>query len=137
MSSKVDWTVVDSDSGAPMMLLPSVLAWDSASPLEVRVTFGSDFRDTVKWIFARDLLAEVTRDGGPETAGDGDVHVARRDGSLVLTLCTDKRLVLRAEMLKVKAFLNRSFSYCQPGAEEIDVDSAISKLLDGGWTSGV
>jgi len=124
--------------------LPSVLKWTSTDPLAVTIVFG-DGTGEISWIFARDLFADVVA-GRCNDSGDGDVHVARsvnhglggpsRD-QLILTLSVGHVVNLRTDLDQIKIFLESTFTYSPYGEEVVDVDGAILKLLDDGWTSGV
>src|ERR1700756_5130674 len=137
VSHPVNWTVIGNGDR-----LPSVLKWTSEDPLAVRITFG-DATGEVNWIFARDLFADVVT-GKCFGAGDGDVHVVRsvnhglggptRD-QLVLTLSVGHVINLRADLSEVKFFIDSTFVYSAQGQEVVDIDTAILRLLDDGWTS--
>ena len=60
--------VVSSESSLPV---PAGLRYDSADPYAVHATFHTGARETVDWVFARDLLAEGLR----RPTGCGDVRV--------------------------------------------------------------
>jgi hypothetical protein len=112
--------------------------WSATDPLAVKVTFGSA-SGAVEWVFARELLTEVCFEKC-RAIGAGDVHVARQDNLrgndyLLLTLTTDQRLTVRADLEEIKFFLSNSFIYAQQGEEEVDIDTTITKLLDGGLDS--
>lgn len=141
VSHPVQWTVVGVNH-----LLSSVLHWTSEDPLAVRVCFGdTSVGDEVNWIFARDLLADVVG-GKCDEAGDGDVHITRlvnhgtggpSSDHLLLTLAVSQVVRLRAGMSEVRFFTDSTFAYAKQGDEVMDIDSAISRLLDEGWASGV
>jgi hypothetical protein len=137
VSHPVTWIVTEASAG-----LPSTLYWSSADPVAVKACFGhaGDDRKTTDWFFGRDLLADVAF-GRCASAGDGDVHVARvlKDGRevLILTLSVGTVVHLQADLEEIKFFLEATFIYSPQGQEEIDMDTAIGRLLDGGWASGV
>lgn len=132
VSHPVQWTVVGRDAA-----LPSVMKWTSEDPLAIRVIFEQPGGE-VSWMFSRDLFADVVA-GRCTDAGDGDVHVAKSSSSdsLILTLAVNHVVNLKADLAKIDSFLQSTFIYSPYGEEEIDVDTAIGRLLDGGWPSGV
>lgn len=138
VSHPVQWTV----AGVGQQL-SSVLYWTSEDPLAVRICFD-DTLGEVNWIIARDLLANVA-DGKCDEAGDGDVRVTRlvnhglgpSSDHLLLTLSVGQVARLRADIGEVKFFTDRTFAYAKQGEEVVDIDSAITRLLDEGWASGV
>jgi hypothetical protein len=138
VSHPVEWTVTGAGNK-----LPSVLKWSSEDPLAVMISFG-DATGEVKWTFARDLLADVIS-GKCDAAGDGDVHVSRSvnhglsgpgKAQLILVLSVNHKAMLRADLEQVKFFLDSTFIYSPWGAEIVDIDTTIVRLLDGGWENG-
>lgn len=139
VSCPVSWRVENTSDG-----LLSVMTWTSADPVAVKISFKDPSGD-LDWVFARDLLADVVFEKSEES-GAGDVHIARsrnhgltgRAGDqLVLTLSVGHIARLRANLSDIRLFLQDTFRHVPQGEEVVDTDSAIVKLLDGGWTSGV
>lgn len=133
------WTVVGGTER-----LPSIMRWTSADPVAVQISFG-DSTGVVDWILARDLLADVAM-GKLEESGVGDVKATRTVNhglagptadQLVLTLSVGHVIKLRTDLNEVRFFLEATFMYVKQGEENIDIDLALTKLLDDGWTSGV
>ena len=84
--------------------------------------------DHVRWIFARDLLAN----GLIDYAGGGDVEV-KREGSVVLIRVSSPEgyAMLEADHAMLAAFLDRTYSMVPIGTECFDADGVIAFLLDG------
>lgn len=136
VSQPVGWTVLGTGDRPPSV--PSVMKWTSEDPLAIEIIFEQATGE-ISWMFSRDLFADVLA-GRCTDAGDGDVHVAKSSSgdSLILTLAVSHVINLKADDLKeVDFFMQNTFAYCPYGEEEIDIDTAIGKLLGGGWASGV
>lgn len=112
--------------------LDGELEYTSSDPFAVVAVFRTS-RSPIRWVFARDLLAEGLF--GP--AGDGDVHVwpclDTRGHAVVLIELTspDGEALLQASSRDVSEFLQHTFELVPRGAEEIqlDVDDTLLQLL--------
>jgi hypothetical protein len=87
----------------------------------------------VNWTFARDLLL----DGQYEPSGDGDVHVwpclsSCGEAVVIVELCSPVgETLLQFPSRAVQEFVYSSVSQVPVGAEEVDVDAWLEKLLAG------
>ncbi|MFC5993636.1 SsgA family sporulation/cell division regulator [Pseudonocardia hispaniensis] len=118
-------------SDAPVVPVNVELSYSSRDPYAVQATFQTGGDSSVRWVFARDLLA----DGLVAEAGTGDVKVqplphdlsrielelTSPSGHAVFTTCA----------AGLAEFLDRTFEAVPPGSEYswLDFDAALSNLL--------
>jgi hypothetical protein len=115
-----------------VVAVPVALHYDITDPYAVRSTFHTGQGDGVRWVFARELLAEGMR----TPAGDGDVRVwpSVTRGRPVVCIglrSPDGAALLEAPASTVQSFLAKTFVLVPEGDETrlLDVDGAISLLL--------
>lgn len=121
------------DATGPTLRLTAELRYDAADPYAVDAVFHTGDPDGVRWVFARDLLAEGLT--GP--SGEGDVTVAplvddRGRRLILLELRSpDGHAVLQAPADKVASFLATTYRICPAGTESarIDIDALTGHLL--------
>lgn len=121
------------DASGPTLRLTAELRYDVADPYAVDAVFRTGDPDGVRWVFARDLLA----DGLCRPSGDGDVTVAplvdERGRSLVLLelRSPDGHARLQAPAGKVGSFLATTYRICPAGTEtdRIDLNALTGHLL--------
>jgi hypothetical protein len=114
------------------------LAYDSADPYAVSLTFHMCTDTTVRWVVGRDLLL----DGLKELTGVGDVQVwpSQRPGAgkVHIALCPRPKreaVVVTASAPALESFLRRTIAVVPAGTEEchLDMDGAVHQLLSGPW----
>jgi hypothetical protein len=110
--------------------LETEFAYDPRDPFAVSATFMT-VAGQVRWTFSRDLLIN----GLEEPTGDGDVHVwpcLDNDANpvIIIELCSpDGEALVQARTSDITSFVERMRSAVAPGAETLDVDSAIAAIL--------
>ncbi len=113
--------------------LAAELFYDKSDPYAVAACFRTGDDIPVRWVFARDLLAE----GLYEPTGDGDVHVwpcldARGRAVVIIELSSpDGEALLQASSAEVCEFLLGAEAVVPMGteAEHLDFDAAVAHLL--------
>lgn len=113
--------------------LAAELLYDKSDPYAVAACFRTGLDIPVRWVFARDLLAE----GLYEPTGDGDVHVwpcldPRGRAVVIIELSSpDGEALLQASSAEVCEFLLRAEAVVPNGTEgdHLDVDDALTRLL--------
>lgn len=113
--------------------LPAVLVYDPADPLAVKLAFLHNGRETVSYMFARDLLAE----GLDQRCGDGDVtlepHFEMPATWLVLTLIPESGYPFELYVARpvVESIVTAIYQLVPMGKERIGgaVDEAIARIL--------
>jgi hypothetical protein len=109
----------------------ALLRYDAADPYKVVLDFGAHPQDgePMTWTFARDLLA----DGLTRRAGEGDVRCwTCSHGYHIVLSSPDGRATIRFSADAVRAFLVDTEDLVPYGAETVDFDVELSKLLIGG-----
>ncbi|WNI15708.1 SsgA family sporulation/cell division regulator [Actinacidiphila sp. ITFR-21] len=121
--------------------VPARLAYRSADPYAVHITFHVGSDTPVQWTFARELLVE----GVFRPCGHGDVRIwpTKVSGRSVICLALsspDGDALLEAPSAVVSAWLDRTLRVVAPGAEheQFSLDDGLSRLLapaagDEGW----
>jgi hypothetical protein len=120
------------EAGGAATPLDAVLSYDASDPYAVAARF-TVAGNTVRWVFARSLLAT----GVFEPAGEGDVQVwpclnARGQAVTVIELSSPEgQALIQARSDEVYEFLRRAEALVAEGAEAtyIDIDGTIAKLL--------
>jgi hypothetical protein len=108
--------------------LPTTWAYDPADPHAINVTFHDDYDEPV-WSFAR----ELARQGLHERAGLGDVRLCPLGGRLWLAMkSADGLAMLTAHPDDVRRFLAATYRMVRRGAETVDVDAAVVRILEVG-----
>ncbi len=121
------------DATGTATTLAAELFYDKSDPYAVAAYFRSGDDIPVRWVFARDLLAE----GLYEPTGDGDVHVwpcldARGRAVVIIELSSpDGEALLQASSAEVCEFLLRAEAVVPKGSEaaHLDVDNALARLF--------
>ncbi|MFI9553155.1 SsgA family sporulation/cell division regulator [Nonomuraea endophytica] len=128
----------------PMTLLPcdspatplkAVLVYDKRDPLAVRLTFLQGSRETVSYVFGRDLLAE----GLDQRAGLADVvvepHAELPQEWLLLVLRPESGLPFELYMSRapVETAVTAMYRLVPMGREQVGaaVDEAIARIFAG------
>jgi len=112
--------------------LVASLFYSGDDPYAVRMSFHVGTDESVKWIFARDLLAA----GMAEPSGEGDVRAwpSSDDGEEVLNLVLSSpfgQAHFEAPMTATAEFLHRTFDAIPAGHEGdfIDIGGELDSLL--------
>lgn len=110
-------------------LLCVSLRYDPEDPYTVTVLFDRDDEDPIRWVFARDLLAQ----GLDEPAGLMDVRVGPwREGRVYLRFTSHQGSILfdacRADLVR---FLDRTYMVVPRGSESMDLDRLVEQLMEG------
>lgn len=115
-----------------VVAVPVALHYDTSDPYAVRSTFHTGHGDGVRWVFARELLAEGMR----TAAGDGDVRVwpSVTRGQPVVCIglrSPDGAALLEAPAPTVRSFLAETFTLVPEGSEArlLDLDATVAALL--------
>jgi hypothetical protein len=120
------------DSSGTATPLSAELHYDPRDPYAVTTVFHTA-SGTVRWTFARDLLAQ----GLYEPSGDGDVHVwpcldADGHAVVIVELCSpDGEALVQARTGDLSNFVARMHCAVAPGNESdhVDMDAAIAAIL--------
>lgn len=111
----------------------TVLHFDEADPLAVSLIFPNQCDDDgqpVRWTFDRRLLADGLR--GEAGIDGGDVRVWPEAGAVVVRLSTPEGVShLYFDAAEVAGFVRRTRLLVPFGAERVDVDAALDRLLAG------
>jgi Streptomyces sporulation and cell division protein, SsgA len=126
------------DGGGTALRLTAELRYDAADPYAVDIVFHTGEPRGVRWVFARDLLAE----GLFRESGDGDVHVAPLfddSGRHVIQIelrSPDGEAILQAPADGLEAFLDSTYAIVPQGSESshIDLDLLVETLREPGST---
>jgi hypothetical protein len=111
--------------------LSAEFRFDAADPWAVTMVLAT-VAGPVDWTFARDLLV----DGQYEPTGDGDVHVwpcLSPSGEAVVIVELDSpsgETLLQFPTRAIQDFVHASLETVPQGAEEVDVDEWLSRILD-------
>ncbi|MEV0183227.1 SsgA family sporulation/cell division regulator [Streptomyces sp. NPDC050625] len=112
--------------------VPTRLSYRSWDPYSVHITFSVEGHESIRWVFARDLLAE----GMVRPSGLGDVRIwpgnAEQSGLLCLQLFSPEgQALLTVPVDVVTPWLGRTYHLVPAGFEEAsqDLDSELSWLL--------
>ncbi|WP_351232942.1 SsgA family sporulation/cell division regulator [Streptomyces sp. NPDC002133] len=112
--------------------VPARLAYRTADPYAVHITFHIGSEHPVNWTFARELFVE----GIFRPCGHGDVRiwptkVEGRSVILVALSSPDGDALLEAPAAQVSAWLERTLRAVPPGAEsqQLGIDDALAELL--------
>ena len=130
VSTELGLRLLASDGALP---LAAELRYDAADPYAVEALFDTGGDTPVRWVFARELLAE----GLARAVGEGDVLVRpalddRGSAAVHLVLASpDGRALLEAPAEEVRAFLSETYSLVGRGEESdhVDLDAALLTLL--------
>lgn len=120
------------DASGTATPLAAELSYDKQDPYAVAASFRTGATD-VRWVFARDLLAE----GLYEPTGDGDVHVwpclsSRGTAVTMIELSSpDGEALMQARSDEVCNFLADTEAVVPSGTESevMDVDDALARIL--------
>lgn len=112
--------------------LAAELYYDAQDPYAVAARFRTGLTE-VRWIFARDLLAQ----GLYEPTGDGDVHIwpcldARGRAVTIIELSSpDGDALMQASSAEVCEFLTRAETLVPAGTEasHVDIDGELDAML--------
>lgn len=147
-ATEPDGTGRPGSAGAPGRIRHGIWAWltlgatlripirayfdyDRTDPCAVCVSFSLRRQSRVRWVFARDLLA----DGLGLPAGAGDIHIAPHcsptDRILRITLRPPSgRALIEVAQEPVRRFLHDTERLVPRGREEIDIDAFLSQLAE-------
>lgn len=121
--------VVPGDSTVPLSVL---LAYSADDPYALTAEFRTGGDESVRWVFARDLLAT----GVHCPAGEGDVRVwpsfsAGVDVVYVALASPDGQALLEAPARALQTFLARTYHLVPEGTESshVDLDASLARLL--------
>lgn len=118
--------------------LDGELEYSSIDPFAVVAVFRAG-DNPIRWVFARDLLAE----GLFAPVGDGDVHVwpclsSRAEAVVLIELRSPQgEALVQATSREVSDFLHHTFELVPRGTEDmrLDLDGAVLQLLGSGVQS--
>jgi len=124
------------DGSGAALKLTAELRYDAGDPYAVDIVFHTGEPRGVRWVFARDLLAE----GLFRRSGDGDVQVSplvddRGQAAVQIELRSpDGEAVLQAPADGLEAFLNSTYAIVAQGTESshIDLDLLVESLREPG-----
>jgi hypothetical protein len=122
------------DTGGTATPLETEFVYDAKDPFAVSATFMT-VAGQVRWTFSRDLLIG----GLQEPTGDGDVHVWPCEDNagrpvVIIELCSpDGEALVQARTSEISSFVTRMNRVVTPGAERLDVDSAIAAIFAAGF----
>lgn len=130
ISTELGLRLLASEGALP---LSAELRYDMGDPYAVEALFDTGADAPVRWVFARDLLAE----GLSRAVGEGDVLVRPALGehgaaAVHLVLASpDGRAQLEASAEHVRAFLAETYDLVGRGREtdHVDIDAALLALL--------
>jgi hypothetical protein len=114
----------------PNVNIPSMIYWDSGTPLEILLVIqtGEGTRDKVEWRFGRDLLLDAI---SKNKAGEADVRVRVDDNDMHVHLESPFGEVdLVTDASHVGQFLAGTLLVVPRGGETCDVDGAIAKIFE-------
>lgn len=120
---------LDTD-GDPGGRVTSAWTWTPAEPCKVAVLIITRDGETIPWVFGRQLLIE----GVVVPAGAGDVRMWTDGARLKLVFINQQSRAsaqFSAPLASVSAFLTKTLEATPLNAEQVDVDSALVKLLAG------
>jgi hypothetical protein len=124
--------IVAGHDGVP---LTAGVSYRASDPYAVEMALDTGQADPVRWLFARDLLA----DGLRGHTGDGDVRIWPSTGGDpgLLNICLsspDGQAHLQAPLAAVSSFLYRTFDVVRPGHEHghINIQDELNTLLHSG-----
>ncbi|HEY6740031.1 MAG TPA: SsgA family sporulation/cell division regulator [Actinopolymorphaceae bacterium] len=120
------------DGSGARLELTAELRYDAADPYAVDIVFHTGDPRGVRWVFARDLLAE----GLFRKTGDGDVRVSPHlddRGTRIVQIelrSPDGEAVLQAPADGLRGFLESTYAVVLPGSESahIDLDMLVEAL---------
>lgn len=105
--------------------IPISVTWSSDDPLILQCIF-----DGTKWDIGRDLILEGLT--SESWTGEGDVRVIASRAVLGIKLNTDEgRAYVQMPKHHMQGFLGRVYDIVPLGAEVLDVDGAIGRILEG------
>jgi hypothetical protein len=120
-------------SGQGSVPVPAMLRYDVSDPYAIAITFSTGPGGDVRWVFARDLMA----DGLERPTGDGDVVVwpSESEGREVVYVSLSSpegQALFEGPRRPVAAFVHQTYGLVPRGLESrfIDVDAALERLLD-------
>lgn len=120
--------VIGDEFGVPV---PAHFSYSASDPLSVVATFDAA-GNSVRWVFARDLLQEGTK----RPVGEGDITCwpATVSGRRVICIALRSpsgQALLEAPADQIHGFLRRSFEAVPVSAEaeHLDIDGLINDLL--------
>ncbi|GAB3427642.1 SsgA family sporulation/cell division regulator [Flindersiella endophytica] len=127
------------DGTGAALKLTAELRYDARDPYAVDIVFHTGEPRGVRWVFARDLLAE----GLYRRSGEGDVQVSplvddRGRGVIQIELRSpDGEAVLQAPAGGLEGFLNSTYAIVAQGTESshIDLDHLVETLREPGTTT--
>lgn len=112
--------------------VPVILRYDLADPYAVVAMFRRSTGEGIRWVFARDLLAQ----GLDEPAGVGDVRLqpfrsGAESGVCIVLSSPDGQVVVRAAAGGLAEFLRATYLLCPAGTEgdHLDVEHELRSLL--------
>lgn len=120
------------------MTLPMTMVYDTDEPYAITLNFGAD--SPVTWMIGLDLIS----DGIMDSAGDGDVVIARIDTEVYMTLKSPdqpmcvltcgyeslSRFVITAKELSVPHTIAADGTI--PAQRNVDIDAELQAILSGG-----
>lgn len=125
VSQRTNVTVV---SDPDRMVIPAQFIYDPADPYAVFLEFFFPDGSSVDWMMSRELLVELFVN---VAAGDCDVKWKRIGECCILYLSSPEGDgIVKFETKDVKEFLDYSKLEVAVGAEKIDTDAMITRLLE-------
>jgi hypothetical protein len=102
------------------------MRYDTADPYAVALVFQVQNSQPVEWFLARDLLDTGMR----QDSGEMDVRIEPLGSTIRIILSAPSgRAVFDASRSDLELFLAETFGLVPLGAEQIDIDSEILKLV--------
>lgn len=106
--------------------IPIRVTWSDEDPLILTCEF-----DGTRWEIGRDLVREALALPA-RTVGEGDVRISATMTSLFFALSTTEgEALVWMPKERMRGFLVKAYSIVAEGSEKLDVDSTITKILEG------
>ncbi len=130
VSSEISLRLLTSEGALP---LQAELRYDPADPYAVETLFDAGGDQPVRWVFARDLLAQ----GLSRAVGELDISVRPaidEHGAAAVHILLDSpdgRALLESNADEVREFVSKAYALVPAGCESdhIDVDAELLSLL--------
>lgn len=133
ISTSLTLRLVSADG--PMLPLETELRYSTDDPLAVVVLFDTGEGEPIRWVFARDLLAQ----GLDAKTGDGDITVlpvpadSGQEPVIHIRLQSpDGDALIEADSSDIERFLAQTWRLVAPGTESqlLNLDEMLEALLD-------
>ena len=118
----------EATAGGATAEIPIDVSWSTGDPLVLSCVF-----DGVAWDIGRGLIASAYEDA-PLLSGQGDVKAYVQNSSLHIVLHTDEGMAqVWMPSWRMWGFVRKTYGIVAEGAESLDLDGTIKKILE--WSS--